>query len=783
MPEDRIIESAAGDIHMPGKANNNIPLDSNFEFVPNNPFTVDGTPKGEQHGIAHPGFPMGADAPGFVETAVAEGKKWSSVSDLAHATEASIYRHGQVNSAASHLVPESVIESQFGFKPTPAGWTPKEEIEKLTNIDPTYVPHLLDSRSPQDFQYRLNSIYQQQDDDRTLENGSTFAKIVGGLVGLSPIGSIENFIPLTALATKAKVSSSFFNAMWRSAPSMTAAAAIREGAKEMSKTDGNLGDFFKDTFIDAAFGTVFFGALKAGGTLLNAAEFSRIKDFAKKYMDGVGFEYVVDKEGTLKGFKAIDTDGSAGAAKVSLAQDIADSAFYKGGIFKIPYVGAATLKVVSGNLPGMEHLTGSPLVSLLNSSYKNAAAFADRAFDHFITTEGVAKGGVKADSFELKVKRTMAELTSLHVQTTALHAERNGYAITARPAIGIQNAWNAAKQKTLMSLSQDSEKTDYVSKTDFMDEIQKVLYTGETSEHAAVNQAASIHRKLIDRTYKEFREAHNLPEEWLPPRTAASYLMRVYDTEYMNGNEGQWMNVVSNWLKDSDQLIEQHLEPINTLKKQISDFQAQHTEAVRELGQKSETAAGSQEVVPVTTEARRPMKTYTAEQLKALENKTQQIGVGQEVRNDAALSLSQMKAKLKSMEEQLQDRLRSDSDLFIHVDDPNAFSATEAKQLTTLLKPVEDAKTAINDQKELISKLKAERSRQLSAAKSSETKEGAKPKAEKYVGTDEKIKKEEDKLRELNDKLFLEQDELNIKAHKGEINPRFYKEARKRHHF
>ena len=735
MDTDKVIPSAAGDIHLKGSAQ---PTETDFEFTPNNPFTVD-VPH-DIHGdkIANPGFPVEEEKPGFFETAKAEFKKEATNVHALH--EAQLNPPETPNAVSQFYNPNT--ENSFAFRPAPPGWTPKQEIEKLTNIDSKYLPSLLDARNPQDFQYRLDDVYSQMNDQKALENGSTFAKIIGGLAGLSPVGSIENWIPLTAIATKAKVSAGFLNAAMKNAPGMLAASIVREGAREMDKIDGNIPDFLKDTFIDAAFGTVFFGALGAGKSLLNVMEFNGIKEFAKKYMKGVGYDYVVDAKGDLKGFRAVDTTGgSLSSAEVTKAQELADSAFYKGGLFKIPYVGSASLSLLSGNIPGFKNLFGSPLIQLMTSKYKAASAFANSALDHFITTEGEAKGGTRPPSFELKVKQTRAMLTDLQAQTAAFHAERNGYTITARPAIGLQNALSAMKQKTIETIYKETRSTDYVGKDQFMDEVQRVLYSEESSEHAAVNNAASLYRKVIDDTYKSYRVAHNLPEDWLPPKTAAAYLMRVYDTKYLNENEGQWVSVVSKWLQDSDALIEQHLEPINALKQNIKDFESQFTSTVRSLG--------------------------------SSEEKYLEYGKGVETpRNE--FTLKNMKEKLRSMEEQLQDKLREDPNLFIHVDDPNNFSAKEANQLTQLLHPITESKKAVEEQKKVISELKKEKSHKLSTAKSSKSQIKAKPKAEKFVDVENKIKEEETKLRELNDKLYMAQVELDAKARNGELNPRFF---------
>lgn len=645
---------------------NKINVDSSFEFVPQNPFTIDGSTSQGNENISYPGFPVEEEKTGILKSALLEFKQESTNIHALHAAENKSYEENKPSTQARYLLPESYLDTKFSYKPTPDGWSPKEEIEKQTNINPAFIPRLLASKNPQDFQYRLNDAIQQQKEDIELANGSTFGKIIGGLVGLSPIGSIENFIPIAAVAAKAKVGSSFLNAMIKAFPGTLAASAVREGAQQMDKQDSSLGDFVKDTFVDAAFGTAFFGSLGAGKALLNVSEFNRLKDFSKKYLKGVGYEYIVNKEGALTGFKAVDTTGgSIGAAEVTKAQELADSAFYKGGLFKIPYVGTAALHLLSGNVPGFKYLFGSPLIQLKISKYKNANAFADAGFDHFITTEGEAKGGTRPESFESKVKRTRAELTDLKMQTEALYAERNGYAIKNRPAIGVQNSFYASKQKALETLAMDTQKTNFISKDDFMDEAQRVLYSGESHENSAVNKLAGIYRPIIDKTFKEYREAHGLPEDWLPPKTAVSYLMRVYDTGYLNTNEGQksFISVVSNWLKESDAAIAEHLRPINEAKNAI--------------------------------EKRR-------------------------------------------LSDKLSNRMRSDQDLFIHIDDPNALSADEAKQINDILAP-------INSKKEALETLKKGNKKEL-----------------------------KEKIREAENAIQEEELKLQDKLSSGEVRPNLY---------
>ena len=734
--DDNVIESAVGDIHVPQKGIKNAPIDTSIEFTPQNPFSIDiPTKVGEApDGIGNPGFPVEPEKTGFIKTAINEFKEQSSEYHALHAANAPLTKPADMQ--VQYFMPD--VNDKF-YHPAPAGWSPKQEIDKLTDtVDPRFISKLMDTKNPDDFRYTLDSINEEATRTSELQNGSTAGKLVGGILGLT-LGSMENLIPIASIATKAKVGVGFISAPLRSSPGILSVSAIHEGAAQMDKVDGNLQDFAKDTFIDTAFGMGFFGAVGAGKALINVAEFNKLKQYGRDWLDGIGFNYKVDKEGNLKGFEAVDTTGgSLSAAKVTRAQEQADAAFFKGGLFKIPYLGDAALAVISGNIPGVKYIFGSPLIKLKTSDYKAANAFADAGFDHFITTEGEAKGGVRPKSFELKVKQTRAQLTALKVQTDALHAERNGYKITARPTLNIQNAWSAIKQKSIETLSKESQSTDYVGKEQFMDEIQRVLYSGESSEHAAVNNAASIYRKTIDDTWHDYRTAHGLPENWMPPKTAAQYLMRVYDTQFLNDNEKAWNDTVTKWLGDSDNFINDTMKPIHDLESQITNFSEAHTEAVEELGKH-----GS-EVNPEIFS------------------------------NDSVKTLSKMREQLRTMKDKLQNDLRNNPDYNIHVDNVHSLSADEAKELKGILQPLNNIQKQIDEQQKVVSDLKKKKSRKLSTTKKQETVDKATPHAKEFVAQKEAIEKEEAKLHELKMQHQDEQYRLYDAARNGDIDPRLY---------
>ena len=751
---EKLIESLNNPYLSGNDENTNMDLPVDISAINQNPFTIpvvtpdDKKPYAEQKHVSL-GLDTPESSPGFFRTAAEEFKEQSTNYKVLQST------YGRIE------------QSALDFKPTDPNWTPTLNTDEYVGLPDGYKSYLAQSKNPQDFQYRKNWIQEQMKHDEVLENGGWLAKAVGGLAAWTPFGSLENAIPMAAFVKYGKASTGAVKAVMSQFPSITAASAIRNAADQTSKIDGNLHNFLTNTFFDSVAFTALSGAGGAIQPWLDKAELGRITGFAKAYMDDIKFDFKMNEKGELLGYEAKPMNGSVSAAKVGYAQEMANSSFYKGGLFKVPYLGTAALKVLTADLvspdtpligglsPTYRNIMVSPLVRMLTSKYNAVKTFADKTVDHFITTTGVAKGGTATFSVEHFMKRERASLKSLFTQVDALHFERNGLSAPPRPLRGIWNMGAAFRQKTLEQIDKEAGKTDYITKDAFLDEVQNVLWSKQSSEHDAVNTAASLFRDKIDSTWASFRTAYNLPDTWLPSRTAESYLMRVYNTNYLNSADGerQWSNVISNYLKEADDLINSKMQPIRDLEETIKNFEEQHTAAVYELGTIREKFPEIElGLMPKTITDSLPEKPS----IKTLE-------------------LASLRQKLRAMKDGLQNELRSNPDHLIHVDDVNALSADEGKQLAQILKPLDEAKREVSTQEKVIKDLQTARNKQLAKTKATKTVEKARPKAEEFVEKDVELQNAQDQLRILNDKVFTIEDELQSKAQAGELNPRFYK--------
>jgi len=609
------------------------------------------------------------------------------------------------------------------------GWTPTSDADSFINVRDEYMPALLNAKSRRQQQLLLNKIYEEQKRADDVHNGSWLAWLLGGAFGM--ITDPMTYIPIAGWVKYAKISSSFFKSAMKAVPGGGAYGVLSAGAEQLDKVNGNVHDFVVDSFVRTAFSTVLFGGLGAASSLTERLSLWELRNLTKAHVDGIDFKFKLNEKGEIDGYKMIDqSGGNLSAAKLSYYQDMADSTFYRSGVFKIPYVGEGIIK-----LAGMP-VFGSPLINLINSKSQVVRAVIDRVADHNFFTKGLEEGKEAPQKFASLMNQENQKLLSIGVQYDSLFHEVNGINIKNRIGANAVEKALYLKNKSAELFSQKANKENYMSREEFNDKVQEVLYSTKPSERSEVNQAAALIREQKDTVYKNLRKAYDLPEDWLPPLTADGFLSRVYDTPYMNLNRGKWEDVIANWLKEADDIITQRMEPIKTVTKQI------------------EQNIAEQEVLLTRPNATNKQKKQYADELLAL------------------------RAKKKALEENLQNEIRENPDFVLHAEDYNALSANEAKELIQLTKKRDTVEKQVDELKSIISKMKTEMNLFSKTALKNKTVETAKNNKKKSEMAQQKLKQEEEKLNILEKELEEERFNLQELAHSGKMNKRFFKKER-----
>lgn len=698
---DKIIPSAVGDIHVPSS---NMPIDMDVSIDPQTPFRIESNYQGYGASTTEKGIQ--ASQSGFFKGFGSEFYEFNSSVELAHAA----YNQYEKPNPLEDIPPAD-------FKPT-------NYPEMFYDVRPEYMSYLMDARGNKDLEYRHERALSEQQHSDNLANGSTFSKILGGFAGVvtDPI----NLIPIVGQVKYAKFAPTVLKAAARAFPGVLAAGTIQSAAKEADKISGNLQDFVIDAAVNTVFGSAIFGAFKGASLGLDKMELWNLRGIASSTIKGVDFKLATNEAGEVTGIKAFDTTGSLSAKEVHYAQELADSSFNKSGFFKIPYIGDGVLKLKS--YPGI----GSPLLAMLNSPYDTVKGFINRAADHTILTKSVANGEASPKSFEFYMKKEFSSLRSISTQLNALHLERQGFDIKNRMGGDLTQIGLGVYNQSLKLLGKDRQKNGFISRDQFNDEIQHVLYTEEPSEHAPVNSAASIVREKMDSTYKAYLKAYNLPTDILPPKTAAAYLMRVYDVPYMNTNQDKWVGMVTNYLRSSDQQISERMAPIKQLEQSIANTKIAHEQLIKKPNVSDEEIKKSSD------------------------------------------NLEKLIRDSKIANEQLQNELRENEEYKLHVEDLHALSGDEAKELKQLLKPLNDLKKQHSQQLKIVNGLKNTASKTKVSSLKGKTAKTAKKHTESNTAVKKSLSTEEKKLSDIIAKIQDKEYELYSRARNGEINPRLY---------
>lgn len=691
------LENTMPDLNLPDDSN--IPIDMEFEYVPGNPYAIQGEIEGGGESQFLPG---NESEKSFWKGYKAELYEFNTTAQLAHGSyDRFIDRPNPLDDSV------------------PPDWDAHNP-DILVNVRPQYIPYMTEATGPKDQQYRLQRVMFEQNHEDNLANGTWMGRILGGLTGIvtDPI----SYVPIAGWAKYAKFAPTVLKSAARAFPGIAAMGVLQSVARQTDKVNGNLQDFFVDSMVNTVFGSVLFGGLGAGSLVIEKMNLWNLRGIARNYIDGIDFKLAQNEKGRVIGLEAVDSTGNLSAAQVNIAQQLADSAYHQGGLFKVPYIGQATFKVLA-HMPFL----GSTLLKMMDSPFPAVQLAINRIADHGVITKGVAEGKAAAPKFSSLMNQEYAELRALEAQAVALHNEMNGYTSTIRPLNGLVNLGSQIKSATIDNLDSIYQGKKSFTRFEFFDEVDRVLRTENASKFSPVNEFAAMLAKKRDQIWADYRLSEKLPDDWLPPRMSKGHSMRVYNTEMMNNKENEWIEVISKSYAETDAFIQTKMQPITEIEQRIKQLEENHFS----------------------------------------------LKTNKEIKNSSDL-IDLLKNRRVGLQNNLQDELRTNTDLHDYIEDWHALSYTESKQLESLLSPSNEIKKEIDDLKNSLTKITEISSRKKSSILKAKTLETH----EKQSVLLEKNKQEQliinNKIKELEDKLFIEEKNLQIKIDLGEVNPRFY---------
>lgn len=608
---------------------------------------------------------------------------------------------------ASQFLTDIKYKNPF-LEPAPEGWTVADEIPTLTGLDPKYMSNVLKGTTPQDVRNRYSLMLDRQQDDNDWKDGSTFLKIIGGFAGVA--SNPSSWFPIARAAKYVTMSESMLINLAKMAPGISASALAHNAWQNGLKQGGNLEDFIADTAIDTLGGMLFMGAGLGLSEAVNATHLWNTRRVTKMLYDGIEVKAVVNETGEVIGHEALPIPGEAqNAMKVSQAQKFVDSEMAKQGLFKVPYLSGLLGKGASAI---------NPIVRGLTSEWEALRFWTNSIASHSIKTRGIEEGREAPIKFEEMMSTLRGENQQIDAQYQGFYMER----------IGIEQG-NQGVNYIRKMLAKSKEK--YVSEEDFGKEVQAVITSGESSEHAPVNAAAQMVRKELDDMFKEYRILHDKEEDWLQPKTSHGYIGRTYKHDFLLTNQKLWQDTIFREIKARESIINTHMQPIEQKAIEVKQMKEAHESLIKS----------------------KPSD-------EALE--------------ESARKLKSQQLQLKRMKENVQNMLRDNPDMRIHVDDANAISAKEAKLIRKLLQPIK-----------LLERQKTSRQSDLDETRKQifvlENKRNAAKKAETAVEHDKQLKELNSnaealraEIKAIKDKIADEHDKIQVMHQEGKLNKNIY---------
>lgn len=465
----------------------------------------------------------------------------------------------------------------------PAGWSAFEE-ENIADLPEKYWDYVLEAQSPRDLEYRRQKSKEAIDWEERLQQGGFFSSLVGGGAGIASSPSTY-FLPLAKAPKYAKFGTHLLKGVLPNAPRILAQGLIHEGIVEAGKFVSDPGEVVINGIRDAAFGIAFYGAGRAltyGGSAANVWKARKVVNVSYK---GIATKVKVGEGGTYEGLVAEALPGQAVSSEsLALAQSFLDNGAVLSGLSSV--IGPL------GRIP----VFGSPLIKGLTSPFATVKKFYNRLGNQSVVTGAIERGLPRQITAEEILDGISRESRQLGFTLHDLYLEQLGL----KPgAIGSAKAIVKSFKEGLT-----------VSKASFYSNVQKAVFTGEPSLSKEVNEGAKIVTEHLNKIWKAYRDAYDLPENILPPKTAAGYLMRMYNLSELTRNPEGWVQVVVKDLSEQDALIHGYQAPINDLKSSIRTANAELR------------LAKGKDVKPLEAKVRK-LKRQLKQELKGLHKKMQ----------------------------------------------------------------------------------------------------------------------------------------------------------------
>jgi hypothetical protein len=371
-------------------------------------------------------------------------------------------------------------------------------------------------------------------------------------------------------------------------------------------------------------------------------------------------------------------------------------------------------------IPGVSKLAGnsilgSPIVQAFGSRFQSVRAAIDSLASHSLITKGVMQGRARPDAAEDLMSQINAGAVNFNLQYRGHFMEENGI----EGGYNVKNATKALRQRAL--------KGQQTSWEDFNYKVIDSTISQDFNYSKSINAASKLYTEYTDSLYKELLGVKGFDQEILSPRNARGYYTQNMDTIALVKRQDNFRQVVADEFKRQDGILESITAPLESAQKFLRQLE-EH---------KLSGQAHDRSMVNEIKEARDRVR---------------------EIQRD--------------IERRARDQ--EDDDVALLLEDRNFLTLDEADELRALHAPHNEAKNLAAEARVNVNKLKGRLSAAKSSAKKNVTKEATKRNIEKMKALEKEIAAAEEKVREAEINQATALDELEQRAHKGEIKSKFF---------
>ena len=431
------------------------------------------------------------------------------------------------------------------------------------DIPEIYWPTIRNATSPADLKRRQNIVAEEMENEKLLENGGFWPKLIGGgfgmTIGSGPLGVSKWVLPAIS---ESRAGTFTVDALMNTAkefPGIAVDALSYESALDLSKGRYDVEDVAIRSLEDAAFG---FGLKSLGKTLAYGNDGIKIWNGRKL----VGAMYHDAKiEPVFDGDKLVELKYTPPIKEAMSAKRAAE---IEGDLRTIvAETGFYGIHIVGKGLKEVTKLA-NPAFRMLSSPFEDARNFFSGISHTGIRTKGELEGTARVRSAE--------EFSSYYRAMGTRH--RMEYQQDFYAANGMTSSSQTVN--AFKNLVQTFSEKKNISSDEFGSRVRDVLATGIDDENPYINRAARRMNAILEDVNRAYAEAHGI-DEFITPKNTVEYIFQNWQNNKLKYSPDDFFTIGKQYLSQKSDEIAEIMRPLDEMDRMIKEAPDFQKEALR----------------------------------------------------------------------------------------------------------------------------------------------------------------------------------------------------------